>query len=77
MKTHKVIQRRKTCIGCNSCVAIASQNWEMDAQDGRARLINGVEKGDELFVAEIFDDDLEANKMAALACPVQIIQVEE
>jgi ferredoxin len=76
MKTHKIVQRRKNCIGCNSCVLIAPNNWKMNAKDGKVDLIGGIKKGDQLFVAEIFDDELQANKMAAKACPMQIIAIE-
>ncbi|MDP3975877.1 MAG: ferredoxin [bacterium] len=72
----KVIHHRKKCIGCNSCVAIAPQNWVMDAEEGKSRLIAAREKGG-LFVGEIFECDREANEQAARACPMKIIKVNQ
>ncbi len=76
MKTHKVIHRREKCIGCNSCCVIAPNTWEMEDSDGKSRLRHGV-KRNRVEVAEIFDDELAANKRAAAACPTKIIAVEE
>jgi len=76
MKTHKVIHQKDNCIGCNACVSIAPQNWEMDEETGKANLIGSKKKGD-VYVGEIFDKDLEANKQAEKACPMRIIKIEE
>jgi ferredoxin len=76
MKKYKVIHTRKKCIGCNSCVTIAPQNWVMDEKDGKATLLFGKEKKD-VYVAEIFEDDYDANCQAAAACPMRIIKVEK
>lgn len=46
----------------------------MDEKEGKARLVCGKRKGD-LYVAEAFDCDLEANQRAAEACPMRIIQI--
>lgn len=75
MKKIKVIHQRGDCIGCNSCVNIAPQNWRMDDADGKSVLIGSKKKG-EVFVAEAFEFDKEANQLAAEACPVRIIKVE-
>ena len=76
MKKVKVVHNRKKCIGCNSCIEIAPQCWMMDPKDGKSRLIGSKEKN-ALFVGETFECDKEANKLAAEACPVKIIKVEE
>ncbi|PIQ79624.1 ferredoxin [Candidatus Peregrinibacteria bacterium CG11_big_fil_rev_8_21_14_0_20_41_10] len=73
MKKIKIIHDRKNCIGCNACVEIAPQNWIMDPEDGKSRLIGSKEKRG-LFIGEAFDCDLEANQTAARACPVSIIK---
>lgn len=70
----KIIHNRKNCIGCNSCVNIAPQCWEMDKKDGRAHLIGSKKKGS-VYVGEIFECDLESNKASAEACPMQAIQI--
>lgn len=75
MKRHKIIHNRKKCIGCNACVEIAPQTWKMDDKDGKSRLISSAPKRD-LFIGEVFECDLIANKQAAEACPVKIIKVE-
>jgi len=47
----------------------------MDEKTGKSKLINSKQKG-ELYIGEIFDCDIEANKRAEKACPMQIIKVE-
>jgi ferredoxin len=79
MKKIKVIHKRSDCIGCNACVKNAPQSWFMDENDGKSVLISSIEKGQgeqKVFVGEIFECDLEDNKKAAAACPVNIIRVE-
>lgn len=76
MKKIKVIHQRGNCIGCNSCVEIAPQTWRMDETDGKSVLIGAKVKGD-VFVGDVFECDKEANKLAADACPVRIIKVED
>lgn len=47
--------------------------------DGKSRLIGSKQKGmgsQKVYVGEIFEEDIEANKKAAAACPVNIIKVE-
>ena len=76
MGTNKisVSQKREDCIGCGACTAFAPNNWSMNDNDGKADLKDAVEKGD-MMVAEVDEDQLEENKQAADACPVQIIKV--
>lgn len=74
MSQLKIIHDRDNCIGCNSCVTIAPQNWFMDEKIGKAKLVGSQKKG-RVYVAEIFEIDKEANQMAAQACPMQIIKV--
>ena len=75
MKKFKVIHRRDECIGCNSCVFYAPQNWRINADDGKASLIGAMKKGD-VFVGEIFECDLEDNINAETGCPMKIIKIE-
>ena len=74
MKKHKVIHNREDCIGCNSCIIIAPQNWVMNEKDGKATLVCSKKKGN-LYVGEIFEEDVAVNKKAAAACPMRIIKV--
>lgn len=69
----KIIHHRKKCIGCNSCVTIAPQNWVMDETEGKVRLVGAQEEG--AFVGEAFECDAVANQKAAQACPMNIITV--
>ncbi len=75
MKKITVVHQRRDCIGCNSCVNIAPQNWKMNEADGRVDLIGAKEKKG-VFVGQIFEFDKEANRLAAEACPVRIIKVD-
>lgn len=76
MPSPKVSHKRSKCIGCNSCITIAPQNWEMDEKEGKSRLIGSKKKGD-VYVNEIFECDIEANQRAAQACPMKIIKVNK
>ncbi len=69
----KIIQYREECIGCNSCVEYARQNWKID-EDGKSTLLHSKKNGD-TFVAEISEIEVEDNVMAARACPMNIIRV--
>ena len=71
-----VIQRRKKCIGCNYCVELAPEFWRMSRKDGKSVLLGAEDKRGN-FVLKITEADVEANKRAATACPVNIIDVRE
>lgn len=75
MKSRKVIHNRDKCIGCNSCICIAPQTWEMDEKTGQSKLIGGIKKNG-VYVGDILEPDVEANEQASLACPMNIIKVE-
>jgi len=60
---------RNDCIGCGACAAIDPDNWEMDGD--KARLKDGKDVGDEVFVKEVEDTDL--HKEPADSCPVPCI----
>ena len=74
--THKITHVKPECIGCRACAAIAPEFWEMD-EDGLSHLKESDEdeKGNEIL--DISEKDVELNKEAAEACPVQIIKVEK
>ncbi|MDP2625130.1 MAG: ferredoxin [Candidatus Peregrinibacteria bacterium] len=76
MSPLKIIHDRQRCIGCNSCVLLAPETWMMDEEEGKSRLVCAKQKRN-LYIGEIFECDLEANKKAAEACPVNIIQIWE
>lgn len=72
-----VTLQRKKCIGCNYCVELAPNQFQMSKKDGKSVLLHSTEKkgfftlksNDEL----IFDDC----DNAAKACPVKIISVKQ
>jgi len=70
----KIVHDRENCIGCNSCVLIAPENWEIDTKDGKSTLKNSKKKG-KVFVGEIFDHEIPANKKSAKACPMSVIKL--
>lgn len=74
MKKIRVIHQREKCIGCNSCTTIAPQSWVIDPVDGKSTLVGSQKKRDH-YVGDVFECDEEANKIAAEACPVNIIKV--
>ena len=76
MQSRKIVHDRLKCIGCNSCVFIAPQNWKMDKEKGKSHLINS-KKRKNLHIGEIFECDIESNQHAAEACPTNAIKVEK
>lgn len=72
--TTKIIHFPASCIGCNSCVENAPNNWEIDSNDGRAVLKHAVIKNG-TCVAKISEPEVADNQRAAFCCPLGIIQV--
>ena len=69
----KIIHERNGCIGCGACPAVCPKYWEM-AADGKSHLKGSKAEGDK-HVLEI--PEVECNKDAANACPVNVIKIEE
>lgn len=69
--------QRKKCIGCNYCVELAPEQFQMSKKDGKSVLLHSTEKKGfftlKSFDESIFDNSLEAKK----ACPVKIIEVKQ
>jgi ferredoxin len=78
MGTKKITMchKRNDCIGCGSCVLLAPDRWQMNAEDGKADLKGGEWKGDEFVVAKIEEEEYAVNKDAADACPMDIIRLD-
>lgn len=70
------LQRQK-CIGCNYCVEIAPNQFQMSKKDGKTVLLNSQDKkGFFTFKSpdhQIFDDCQRASQV----CPVKIISVKQ
>ena len=65
---------RDVCIGMYQCVA-EWDGFEKDLDAGKARLVDGEEVEDDVFVREVPEDaELDA-KFAARVCPVDAIKV--
>ena len=70
----KIVHYRDACIGCNACVEVAPDSWEMSDEDGKANLKRSACKKN-TQVADISDVEVEKNVEAAELCPVNIIRV--
>ncbi|GAL69287.1 ferredoxin [Jejuia pallidilutea] len=70
------LQRNK-CIGCNYCVELAPQQFQMSKKDGKSVLLKSTDKKG--FFTLKSNDDLifDACNNAAKACPVHIISVKQ
>ncbi|MFB9051930.1 ferredoxin [Formosa undariae] len=69
------LQRNK-CIGCNYCVEMAPQQFQMSKKDGKTVLLHGQEKKG-FFTLKSNDYSILDNcENAAKACPVNIISVK-
>ncbi|KPJ71639.1 hypothetical protein AMJ50_01385 [Parcubacteria bacterium DG_74_3] len=69
----KIIQERKLCIGCGSCVAVCPDYWEM-AEDGKSHLLNS-KKNPQTGNPELETKEAGCNQEAADICPVQCIRI--
>ena len=74
-KMPKIIHYRNKCIGCNSCVEHAPQNWKMSKEDGKSDLQHSTQKKD-TWIIDISEDEVKKNKLAERDCPVKIIKVK-
>jgi ferredoxin len=74
----KIIHNREGCIGCGSCAALCPKFWEMNMNDMKSDLKNAKinKRGEfELEIENINKEDLECNKAATDACPVNVINI--
>ena len=68
-----VTLQRDKCIGCNYCVEMAPEQFQMSKKDGKTVLLRSTEKKG-FFTLKSHDDSiLEACEIAQKACPVKII----
>ena len=70
------VQRNK-CIGCNYCVEIAPQQFQMSKKDGKTVLINAIDKKGFHTYKSKDHTIFEACEAAQKSCPVHIITVKE
>ena len=69
------LQRNK-CIGCNYCVEMAPQQFQMSKKDGKTVLLHGQEKKGFFTLKSNDYSILDSCENAAKACPVHIISVK-
>ncbi len=65
MAEYKIIFNKDACIGCSACVSACPDNWEMDGDKAKPKVI------------EIDESQLSCNKEAEDVCPVGAIKLEE
>lgn len=72
-----VTLQRNKCIGCNYCVELAPNQFQMSKKDGKSVLLHSNDKKG--FFTLKSNDELifEASDNAAKACPVNIITVKQ
>lgn len=71
-----VTLQRKKCIGCNYCVELAPEQFQMSKKDGKAVLLYAKEKKG-FFTIKSQDDLIFENcTKASKSCPVKIIDVK-
>ena len=70
----KVIFYRNNCIGCSICQEIQPAIWRMSKKDGKAVLLNSIEKK-KIHQLEIHPSLVEASKEVINACPARVIKI--
>ncbi len=68
--------QRKKCIGCNYCVEMAPNQFQMSKKDGKTVLLHAENKKGFYTVKSNDHLILEECEKAAKACPVKIISVK-
>ncbi|MBT6367807.1 ferredoxin [Candidatus Woesearchaeota archaeon] len=76
MAKYVVIHKKKECISCGACAAVAPDYWEMD-DEGMAHLKKSVESNDLWTLGIDTEEARVINQEAADVCPVDIISVKE
>ncbi|MBD0823412.1 MULTISPECIES: ferredoxin [Aestuariibaculum] len=71
-----VTLQRNKCIGCNYCVELAPNQFQMSKKDGKSVLLKSAEKKGFFTIKSNDYNILEDCENAAKACPVKIIDVK-
>ncbi|MCF6297803.1 MAG: ferredoxin [Flavobacteriaceae bacterium] len=69
------LQRAK-CIGCNYCVELAPEQFQMSKKDGKSVLLHSSNKKGFYTIKSPDESILENSIKAKEACPVKIISVK-
>ena len=70
------LQRQK-CIGCNYCVELAPEQFQMSKKDGKSVLLNATDKKGFHTLKSPDHSILATAEAAAGTCPVKIIKVKD
>lgn len=70
----KILFHRSKCIGCNYCVEVAPERWQMSKRDGKSVLLGGKLKGN-MFQVDVGEHEREMNEKAEEVCPVKVIRI--
>ncbi|SKB30950.1 ferredoxin [Salegentibacter holothuriorum] len=70
------LQRQK-CIGCNYCVELAPEQFQMSKKDGKSVLLKAKDNKGFHTLKSPDHSILEPAEAAAAACPVKIIKVKD
>ena len=69
--------QRKKCIGCNYCVELAPNQFQMSKKDGKTVLLHSSDKKGFFTLKSPDEEIFEHCDNAAKACPVNIISVKQ
>ena len=72
----KIVHYRRDCIGCNVCVELAPSLWKISSVDGKADLLDSLDKNG-VFVRNLDSLDLSSAELCVRDCPMRIIRVEK
>ncbi len=68
--------QRKKCIGCNYCVEVAPEQFQMSKKDGKSILLKSYERKGFFTLKEPDNAVYEQAQKAADLCPAKIISVK-
>lgn len=72
-----VTLQRDKCIGCNYCVEVAPQQFQMSKKDGKTVLLKSVNNKGFYTLKSSDYSILEGCEQAEKVCPVHIIKVKD
>lgn len=67
---------RSKCIGCNYCVEVWPERWQISRRDAKCVLVGGKKKGN-VYRADVGEHERLENELAASVCPVDVIRIDE
>lgn len=72
-----VTLQRSKCIGCNYCVELAPEQFQMSKKDGKTVLLHATDKKGFFTLKTNNKNILDDCQNASKACPVKIISVKQ